>query len=112
MERSHGYPGRNLAHKVYCPFAKPESALTFEKNLETITTNITTMGIEEQILQMTKAEGRAEGRSEGRIEGKTEEVRNLIIKLGLDDEKAADIAGVSIEFVQQVRAAIESELKN
>jgi hypothetical protein len=35
-------------------------------------------------------------------------VRNLIIKLGLNDEQAADVADVPVEFVQQVRAFIES----
>jgi protein-disulfide isomerase-like protein with CxxC motif len=62
------------------------------------------MGIEEQILHITKAEGKAEG--------KAEVVRNLIIKLGLDDAQAADIADVSVEFVQQVRANLGSEAKN
>ncbi|MCU0376167.1 MAG: hypothetical protein MUF24_12745 [Chitinophagaceae bacterium] len=86
--------------KMYMPFAKPETSLTFEKNLQTITTNITTMGVEEQILQMK--------RTEGKLEGKLEEVSNLITKLGLNDEQAADVAGVSIEFVQQVRANLET----
>lgn len=31
-------------------------------------------------------------------------VENLIVKLGLSDEKAAEIAEVSIDFVQKVRA--------
>jgi len=31
-------------------------------------------------------------------------VENLIVKLGLSDEKAAEIAGVSIDFVQKVHA--------
>jgi len=58
------------------------------------------MGIEEQILQMK--------RTEGRVEGKVEEVSNLITKLGLNDEQAADVAGVRIEFMQQVRANLEN----
>ncbi|HWV71115.1 MAG TPA: hypothetical protein VN040_05350 [Pseudosphingobacterium sp.] len=31
-------------------------------------------------------------------------VENIIVKLGLSDEKAAEIAEVSIDFVQKVRA--------
>jgi endonuclease III len=48
----------------------------------------------------------------GIAKGKAEVVKNLIIKLGLDDAKAADIADVSIEFVQQVRADLASDAKN
>jgi hypothetical protein len=90
--------------KMYLPFAKPENSLTFEQHLETITTNITTMGIEEQILQLKKAEGKAEGK----MEGKVEEVINLITKLGLNDEQAANVAGVNTEFVRQVRAGLDN----
>jgi hypothetical protein len=66
-----------------------------------ITNNNITMGIEELVLHLTKAEGKAEG--------KIEEVRNLITKLGLSDEQAADVAGVTIEFVKQVRATLKEQ---
>jgi endonuclease III len=36
-------------------------------------------------------------------------VENLIMKLGLSDEKAAEIAEVSIDFVQKVRSALAKE---
>ena len=88
--------------KMYIPFAKPEISLTFEKQIESITPNITTMGIEELILHITEQKGIEKGKAEG----KAEVVKNLIIKLGLNDEQVANIAGVSIEFVQQVRAGI------
>lgn len=38
-------------------------------------------------------------------------VENLIVKLGLSDEKAAEIAEVSIDFVQKVRTDL-SKKKN
>jgi predicted transposase YdaD len=63
------------------------------------------MGIEELVLHLTKAEGKVEGK----VEGKLEEVRNLITKLGLSDEQAADVAGVTIEFVKQVRATLKEQ---
>jgi hypothetical protein len=61
------------------------------------------MGIEELILHHTKAAGKAEERAE--LSKKV--VRNLIIKLGLSDEQAADVAGVTVEFVKQVRASLQ-----
>ncbi|MDR0792897.1 MAG: hypothetical protein LBE82_06280 [Chitinophagaceae bacterium] len=45
------------------------------------------------------------------IEGETsksyEVVKNLIIKMGLSDEQAADIGGVSVEFVKKVRRELK-----
>ena len=71
------------------------------------------MGIEELILHLAEQKGIEKGiekgRAEGKSEGKAEVVRNLIVKLGLDDEQAANIAEVSIEFVQQVRAGIQGD---
>jgi hypothetical protein len=56
-------------------------------------------------------EGYKEGQHEGYKEGETnksyEVVRNLIIKMGLSDEQAADISGVSIAFVKKVRAELK-----
>ena len=57
------------------------------------------MGIEEMILQRAKQEGKAEG--------KAEVVRNLIVKMGLTNEQAAEIAGVGLKFVQQLREEAE-----
>jgi predicted transposase YdaD len=68
----------------------------------TITNNTTTMGIEELILQRAKQEGKVEGKAEG----KAEVVRNLIIKMGLTNEQTAEIAGVGIKFVQQLREEV------
>jgi len=72
------------------------------------------MGVEELILDLAKKEGKAEGRAEGKEEGKAElslkVVRKLIIKLALSNKKAADLAGVSVAFVQQVRASIVDTL--
>ncbi len=48
-----------------------------------------------------------EGREEGRIEGKTEEIKNLITKMGLTDAQAADVAEVSLDFVKKVRRKLK-----
>jgi len=48
-----------------------------------------------------------EGKMEGRLEGKLEEVKNLILKLGLSDSQAAEIAEVSMDFVKNVRSGLK-----
>ncbi len=49
------------------------------------------MGIEELVLDRAKQKGKAEV------------VTNLILKLGLSDEQAADIAGVLVDFVAAIK---------
>jgi predicted transposase/invertase (TIGR01784 family) len=93
--------------KLYVHFSKPETNTIFEASIQSITENKLTMGIEELVLNRAEQKGIEKGKAEGKAEGKTEEVRNLIIKLGLNDEQAADVAGVSVEFVQQVRASLQ-----
>jgi predicted transposase/invertase (TIGR01784 family) len=88
--------------KMYVRFSKPETYHIFETEIMTITNNTTTMGIEELILQRAKQEGKVEGKAEG----KAEVVRNLIIKMGLTNEQTAEIAGVGIKFVQQLREEV------
>lgn len=43
----------------------------------------------------------------GREEGKAEVVRNLITKMSMANEQAADIAGVSVDFVKKVRRKLK-----
>ncbi len=98
---------RSLANflKMYVHFSKPESSRIFETEIKAITNNITTMGIEELILHRAEQKGIQKGLEKG----KAEEIRNLIVKLGLNDEQAADVAEVSVAFVQQVRAGIKGQ---
>jgi flagellar biosynthesis/type III secretory pathway protein FliH len=69
------------------------------------------MGIEEMVLERAKKEGLEDGMEKG-IEkgiqkGKAEVVSNLIIKMGMTDAQAADIAGVSVDFVKKVRKKLK-----
>jgi predicted transposase/invertase (TIGR01784 family) len=87
--------------KMYVHFSKPETYLIFENEIKTITGNSTTMGIEELILQRAEQKG---------IEkGKSEVVTNLIVKMGLTDQQAADIAGVSVDFVKAIREKLNKK---
>ena len=95
--------------KMYVHFSKPESYRIFETEIQIITNNNITMGIEELVLQLTEQKGFEKGIEEGLEKGKVKEVRNLITKLGLSDEQAADVAGVTIEFVKHVRATLKEQ---
>jgi hypothetical protein len=59
------------------------------------------MGIEEFLLDRAKKEGIKEGRHAV--------IENLIVKLGLSNEQAADVADVSINFVQKIREQLEAK---
>ncbi len=88
--------------KAYVNFAKPETAIKFDKEIDLITNNTTTMGIREQILEMKKQEGR----QETFLEQKTLFVENLLRSSDFTDEKIASLAGVSQDFVQQIRGKL------
>ncbi|HEU0228746.1 MAG TPA: hypothetical protein VFQ86_13485 [Arachidicoccus soli] len=52
-------------------------------------------------------EGMEKGLQKGIQKGKAEVVSNLIVKMGMTDAQAADIAGVSVDFVKKVRRKIK-----
>lgn len=54
-----------------------------------------------------KSEGLKKGIKKGKAEGKTEVVKNLIIKMGMTNAQAADIAEVSVDFVKKVRQKLK-----
>ncbi|MDR0793036.1 MAG: hypothetical protein LBE82_06985 [Chitinophagaceae bacterium] len=51
--------------------------------------------------------GQRAGQEEGATNKSYEVVKNLIIKMGLSDQQAADIGGVSVEFVKKVRRELK-----
>ena len=97
--------------KFYLHFADPKYNLNFDKAIEVITKNKKTMGIEEMILERARKEGLEKGLEKGiqkgKAEGKAEVVSNLIIKMGMTDAQAADIAEVSVDFVKKVRKKLK-----
>jgi len=54
---------------------------------------------------------RREGKEEGKEEAGYQFVKNLIVKLGLTNEQAAEVAEVSIDFVEKVRADLQKKDK-
>ena len=65
------------------------------------------MGIEEMVLERARKEGLEKGLEKGMEKGKTEVVKNLILKMAMTDAQAADIAGVSVDFVKKVRKKLK-----
>ncbi len=61
------------------------------------------MGIREMVLERA----RKEGLEKGILKGKAEVVSNLVLKMGMTDTQAADIAEVSVDFVKKVRRKLK-----
>ncbi|GAB3019296.1 hypothetical protein GCM10027051_25460 [Niabella terrae] len=64
-------------------------------------------------LQTAREEGFEEGEARGQAKGEEKKSRefieNLILKLNLDNQKTADLAGVSVDFVRKVRAGLKKK---
>ncbi|GAB3019302.1 hypothetical protein GCM10027051_25470 [Niabella terrae] len=56
-----------------------------------------------------EAKGLAKGLAEGEEKKSREFIENLILKLNLDNQKTADLAGVSVDFVRKVRAGLKKK---
>lgn len=50
--------------------------------------------------------GEIKGEAKGKVEGKVEVIRNLLMKLHLTDEQAAELAEVSVAFVREIRTGL------
>lgn len=87
--------------RMYVSFDKPEINLRFDDEMSKLDNKTKTMGIREQILQITK--------EEATLEKNTVFVTNLIEQTDFSDEKIAGLAQVSITFVQQIRKKLNSK---
>jgi Putative transposase, YhgA-like len=119
---------RNLLQflKLYIRFENQELINKFDKEVENITNNPTTMGIEEFVLDRERRMARKEGLQEGRqvglekgleqgleqgkeitnYENKVAFTKSLLTQTDFSDEKIADLVGVDIEFVKKVKTDI------
>lgn len=97
-----------LNHFVH--FENEDTKRTFEKDLQQLTNNNITMGTEEYLLDKARTEGLEtgieQGIEQGLKQGKEQFVKNLIVRLGLDDKQAAATAEVSVGFVQHIRRCL------
>jgi hypothetical protein len=74
----------------------------FDQQVSDLTRGAITMGITETLKMLD----REEGIEIGEAKKSHHVVENLIIKLGLSDEQAADVAEVSVDFVKNIRQEI------
>jgi len=95
--------------KYYVNFESEKMMSIFEKEVEQLQGRTTPMGTEEYLLDRFKKEGLEEGIQKGEAEKSHEVVENLIVKLGLSNEQAADVAAVSVAFVKKVRKELEAK---
>lgn len=80
-------------------FVEPETYRIFNKQLESITGKNNPMGV----VEILEERGHQKGLKEGLAKAQEQFVTNLLAKLHLSDEQIADIAGVDLDFVQQVK---------
>lgn len=80
-----------------------ENNSKFEQEIQEITGRSETMGIQELMLDRATKQGEQKK--------SRDVVENLLSKLGLSDEQAAEVAEVSIEFVQKIRAQLNKKKK-
>jgi hypothetical protein len=86
----------------YVRFAKPETNRIFESELDLLTGKVNTMGIIEQVKQMKLEEARKEARKEGEEKMSRLFVENLLSSTDFSAKKIADLAAVSVAFVNKV----------
>ena len=101
----------------------------FDEQTYQLTGKKITMGIMETLKQIAREEaleevfeegmekgikkgiekGIEKGRKKGMEEGKQHVIENLIIRLGLSDKQAADIAEVPVSFIRKVRTSLKKK---
>ena len=85
--------------QLYVRFADSEYNVKFEKVIEELTENKTTMGIREMVMERVKKEGREEG--------KTDVIENLLTMQQFTIAEIAKLARVTEDFVLKVKKAME-----
>ena len=82
-----------------------------EHQLEKVMQSISTFFKEENDIFYRKGEriGIEKGIEKGAEKARHTVIENLLTKLGVSDEKAAEIAEVSIEYVKEIRASLEAQ---
>ena len=61
----------------------------------------------ENLVNKERLEGRHEGRQEGQHEAREETARNLISRTEMNDQMIAEIAGLAVDEVSQLRSDIK-----
>jgi len=86
----------------------------FDNHILELTGGTVNMGVIEVVKRQEREQGLQQGLQQGleQLEEKNYKVvANLIQQLGLDDQSAAEVAEVSVDFVRKVRAGLEKKRK-
>lgn len=82
----------------------------FDNHILELTGGTVNMGVIEVVKRQEREQGLQQGLQQ--LEEKNYKVvANLIQQLGLDDQSAAEVAEVSVDFVRKVRAGLERKRK-
>jgi len=84
--------------RYYSHFENPEMNLKFDKEIDEITQNKKTMGIEEFLLDRAEKKGIEKGR--------IEVVKSLLKNTDFDDDRIASLIGISLESVKEIKKEI------
>jgi len=84
--------------RYYIHFENPEMNLKFDKEIDEITQNKKTMGIEEFLLDRAEKKGIEKGR--------IEVVKSLLKNTDFDDDRIASLIGISLESVKKIKKEI------
>ncbi|MGK9119076.1 hypothetical protein [Olivibacter jilunii] len=93
--------------KYYVHFDSQYNNVIFDKQIQTVKGRSKAMGIEELMLDRATKRGVKQGEQKK----SRNVVENLLVKLSLGDKETAELADVSIEFVQKIRAKLEKKNK-
>lgn len=88
--------------KYYVIFELKETSDTFERKLNVLNKNKSTMGLDEQIMIIHEMIGMDKGIKKGRRQLRTDLVRNLMVNHGYGAELTAELMKVSMTFVKRV----------
>lgn len=89
--------------RYYIHFENPEMNIKFDKELDEITQNKQTMGIEEFLLDRAEKKGIAKGIEKGAESERLKIVQSLLINTDFDNEKISSLTGFPIQFIEQMR---------
>ncbi len=97
--------------RFYVVFEFKETQDIFDKELQILTNNTKTMGLEEQIKEMIKERAIKIGEKRGIVKGRVEErnelkekfAQKLIQSLGYIDQQIAELVEVPLNFVEKLR---------
>ena len=89
--------------RYYVRFDKPESISKFDEQIDILTKQRKTMGIEEFLLYRAEKQGEMKGIEKGIEKSKQDFIKNLLLKTDFTSEKIADLVGLPVTAVERIK---------